>query len=184
MPRRFVEEENDDRQAVIAVIGEEERPAAGGGLLRSSGTDQQAHQDAEVVAGDVDQVAFVDVLTSSQPSPTQAAALQVVGEGSLDDRGSFSHPRLADLGAKAVAVGVDGVPRLGIAVPTKERRALRLGDPRLPDPAIEILQPRTGVVALVATSSAGTASVGAMPTSAKFAAAPAAYLRASSCRRR
>ena len=132
----------------MAIIDEQERPT-GGGLLRSSGADQQAHQDAEVVAGDVDQVAFVDVLTSSQPSPTQAAALQVVGEGSLDDLGSFSHPRLADLGAKAVAVGVDGVPRLGIAVPTKERRAPRLGDPRLPDAAVEILQHRTGVIALV-----------------------------------
>jgi hypothetical protein len=34
--------------------GEQERPAAGGGLLRSSGADKQAHQDAEIVAGDVD----------------------------------------------------------------------------------------------------------------------------------
>src|SRR5512132_3077762 len=32
-----------------------------------------------------------------------------------------------------VAVGVDGIPGLGIAAPAKERRALRFGDPRLPD---------------------------------------------------
>jgi hypothetical protein len=66
----------------------------------------------------------LDILAPAQPSSPHAAALQVVGEGSLDDLGPFSHPRLANLGAKAV--GIDGVPRLGIAVPTKERRVLRL----------------------------------------------------------
>jgi hypothetical protein len=61
-----------------------------------------AHQDAEVVAGDVDQVALVDVLPPSEPSSPHAAALQIVGERSFDDLGAAS------------------------TLPTAERRRLRL----------------------------------------------------------
>src|SRR5512133_4061054 len=126
------------------VTSRNTRPA-GGCLLWRSGADQQAHQDAEVVAGDVDQVALVDVLAPAQPSSPHAAALQIVGERSLGDLGAASHRCLTDGGAQAIAVGVDGVPRLGIAVPAQDRRALRLGDPRLPDAAGEVFQHRAGV---------------------------------------
>ena len=124
--------------------GDQKSSAAGGGLLRGAGADQGAHQDAEVVAGDVDQVALVDVLAPAQPGSPHAAALQVVSERSLDDLRPLPHALLADRRAQPVAVGVDGVPRLGIAVPAKERRALRLGDPRLPDAAVEILESSPG----------------------------------------
>jgi len=65
----------------------------------------------------------VDVLAPAQPSSPHAAALQVVSERSFDDLGAASHCRLADGGAQAIAVGVDGVPRLRIAVPAQDRRA-------------------------------------------------------------
>jgi hypothetical protein len=47
--------ENDDRQGVVVVINESGTPGRRyhGCLSRGSGTDQQAHQDAEVVAGEV-----------------------------------------------------------------------------------------------------------------------------------
>jgi hypothetical protein len=52
-----------------------------------------------LVAGNVNEVALVDVLAASEPAPPHAAALEGVGEGSLDDLGAFSHRRLADPGA-------------------------------------------------------------------------------------
>jgi hypothetical protein len=47
-----------------------------------------AHQQGEVVAGDVKQVSLVQVLAPAQPSPSHAAAIEVVGKGALDDLGA------------------------------------------------------------------------------------------------
>src|SRR3954464_9788359 len=60
-------------------------PAARHGFLRSSGPDQQAHQQPEIVPRDVDQIALVDVLPAPQPCPAHPTAVQDVSEGALDE---------------------------------------------------------------------------------------------------
>jgi hypothetical protein len=89
---------------VIAVSDEQERSAAGGGLFWSSGASEQAHQDAEVVAGDVDQVALVDVL----PPLSQVRRMPPRSRLWANDRSAISARR-----------------RIA-ALPTAERRRLRL----------------------------------------------------------
>ncbi len=42
----------------------------GNRLSRGSGPDQQSRQDAEIVAGDVNQIALVDILVSALPEFT------------------------------------------------------------------------------------------------------------------
>ena len=68
------------------------------GLARGAGADELAHQQREVVAGDVKQVSLVHVLAAPKPGPAHAAAIEVVGEGALDDLGAqlegfLGHPR-------------------------------------------------------------------------------------------
>jgi hypothetical protein len=58
-----------------------------------------AHQNAEVVAGDMDQVALVDVLAPSESAASHATAVERVSERSLDDLGPFLHCRFPDSGA-------------------------------------------------------------------------------------
>ena len=53
--------------------------------LSGSGPDQQPHQDAEVVAGDVDQISFVNIFASAQLGPPHPASVKIVGERPLDD---------------------------------------------------------------------------------------------------
>ena len=60
------------------------------GLARGAGADELAHQQREVVAGDVKQVSLVHVLAAPKPGPAHAAAIEVVGEGALDDLGASS----------------------------------------------------------------------------------------------
>src|SRR3712207_7198045 len=45
-------------------------------LAGRPGAGQQPHDEAEVVAGDVDQVALVQVLPAAQPGPAHAAAVE------------------------------------------------------------------------------------------------------------
>ena len=58
-----------------------------------------------------------------------AAALEIVVERALDDFGPFSHSRLADLGAKPVAVGVDRGACVLVTVPARETLAHPLAVP-------------------------------------------------------
>ena len=86
-------------------------------LSWSSGPDQQPHQDAEIVAGDVDQIALVNVFASAQPGPPHAASVEIMGEGPLDDFRPQPHCLLADPRTETGAVGIDRRPRLVVAVP-------------------------------------------------------------------
>src|SRR5207344_3505114 len=86
-------------------------------LSWSSGPDQQPHQDAEIVAGDMDQIALVDILAPAQPGPPHAASVEIMGEGSLDDFRPPSHRLLADRRTQASAVGIDRRARLVVAAP-------------------------------------------------------------------
>jgi len=49
------------------------------------------------VPGDVNQIAFVDIFASAQPSSAHAATVEVVGEGSLDDFRPPPHRLFANL---------------------------------------------------------------------------------------
>ena len=52
------------------------RRCAGQELPRGPGADQQAHDQAEIVAGDVHEIAFVQVLAAAQPSPAHPATVE------------------------------------------------------------------------------------------------------------
>ena len=69
------------------------------------------------MAGDVDQVALVNVFASAQPGPPHAASVEIMGEGSLDDFRPQPHRLLADPRTKADAVGIDRRPCLVVTVP-------------------------------------------------------------------
>src|SRR5207344_1018800 len=86
-------------------------------LSWSSRPDQQPHQDAEIVAGDVDQIALMDILAPAQPGPAHAASVEIMGKGSLDDFRPQPHRLLADPRTKTDAVGIDRHPRLVVTVP-------------------------------------------------------------------
>ena len=63
------------------------RRCAGQELPRRAGPDQEPHDQAEIVAGDVDEIALVQVLAAAQPSPAHAAAIEGEGEAALDQLG-------------------------------------------------------------------------------------------------
>src|SRR3954451_1935907 len=73
-------DENDQNGRVSGAIAGREQdqntPAACHGFLRGSGPDQQAHEQTEIVPGDMDQIALVDVLPAPQPCPAQATSIQ------------------------------------------------------------------------------------------------------------
>src|SRR4051812_47477952 len=76
-----VGDENRDESLVRAIAGREQNekaPAARHGFLRSSGPDEQAHEQPEIVPGDVDQIALVDILPAPQPRPAHPTAVQDV----------------------------------------------------------------------------------------------------------
>src|SRR3712207_9491711 len=80
-----------------AIAGREQdqqTPATRHGLFRGSGPDQQAHEQPEIVPGDMDQVALVDVPATTQPRSPHAAALQSVGKRAFDDLGRSEERRV------------------------------------------------------------------------------------------
>ncbi len=121
-------DENHDKDLVSTPsVGREpdnKAPAARGGFPRGSDPDQQAHQQPEIVPGDMDQVTLVDVLPASQPCPAHPAPVQDVSEGALDDLGPFAQGLLADLRAQPNAIVVNRPARLLISVPAAEALAL------------------------------------------------------------
>ena len=82
-----------------AIAGREQdqqTPAARHGLFRGSGPDQQAHEQPEIVPGDMDQIALVDILPAPQPRPAQTTSVQDVSEGALNQFRPLAHRLLAD----------------------------------------------------------------------------------------
>ena len=69
------------------VRSQQVRRCAGQELPWGAGTDQEPHDQAEIVAGDVDQIALVQVLAAAQPGPAHAAAVEGEGEAALDQLG-------------------------------------------------------------------------------------------------
>src|SRR5919205_670451 len=126
-------DENRDKDLVSTPSAGREQdkkaPAARGGFPRGSDPDQQAHQQPEIVPGNMDQITLVDVLPASQPCPAHPAPVQDVSEGALDHLGPFAQGLLADLGAQPDAIVIDCPARLLVPMPARETRALGFGDP-------------------------------------------------------
>src|SRR5208283_2720150 len=78
---------------------------------------QGAHQDAEVEPGDVNQIAFVDVLASAQPCATHAAAIEDMGEGPLVQFAAPAHRLATGPRFQPRPIGVDRAPRRLVAMP-------------------------------------------------------------------
>ena len=74
-----------ENQQSVGLQDEKEGDAGLCGLSGRPLTMEGAHQHPEVEAGDMDQIALVDVLTSAQPSSPHAAAIEDVGERPLDE---------------------------------------------------------------------------------------------------
>ncbi len=64
------------------------RRCAGRELPRGAGPDRQAHDQAEIVAGDMHAMALVQVLAAAQPGSTHAATIEDESEAALDQLGS------------------------------------------------------------------------------------------------
>src|SRR5512133_2825138 len=83
-----VDDENHENGPVSGTISGQEQdkktPATRHGLFRGPGPDQQAHQQPEIVPGDMDQIALVDILPAPQPRPAQATAVQDVRKRALN----------------------------------------------------------------------------------------------------
>jgi hypothetical protein len=56
-----------------------------GYLPRRAAPDQRAHQNAEVQPGDMNQIAFVEVLAPAQPGAAHSAAIEDMSEAALDN---------------------------------------------------------------------------------------------------
>ncbi len=87
------------RGRAIGQGNEQNRPFSScAGLFRGAGADQEAHQQSEIVAGDMEQIALVDVLSTAKPGLAYATAVEDVGERVFDDFGAqlerrLGHPR-------------------------------------------------------------------------------------------
>ncbi len=87
------------------------------GLARGAGADELAHQQREVVAGDVKQVSLVQVLAPAQPGPAHAAAIEGVGKGALDDLGAQLEGLAGERGLEPHAVVGDRPARRLVTAP-------------------------------------------------------------------
>src|SRR4051794_41886558 len=93
-------------------------------LPRGPGADQQAHDQPEVVAGDVHEVALLQVLPPPQPGAAHAAAVERQREAALDPL----RPELERLpghpGAEPGPVVVDRAAGFLVAAPAVDTGAL------------------------------------------------------------
>src|SRR5208337_1045948 len=120
------------------------------GLPWGALTVERAHQHAEVEAGDMDQVALVDILASAQPGAAHAAAIEDMGEAALDQFAAPAHRLAPDPRFQPRPIGVDCFPGHLVAMPAKIAVGrLGFGDARLPYAAVERLQLAARMISLV-----------------------------------
>ena len=103
--------------ALGGLDDEQERKSDIGGLPRRAGSKQSAHQNAEIVARDMNEISFMDVFTAAQPRAAHAAALQDMGEAAFDDLAAFADGFLADARLQPITVPIDRLARLVVAMP-------------------------------------------------------------------
>lgn len=109
-----------------------------------------SHQQAEIEAGHMKQVALLDVLASSEPDPAPAASpVQRMLEAPFDQfRPLFSHG-LSDHRRYPDAVVVHGASRLMVATPRVQTVAFGLSDSRPPWPTVQTFEDIPGEIAFV-----------------------------------
>ena len=76
-----------------------------------------AHRQAEIVAGDVQKIALLDILTTTQMSAPHAAPVQHMGKGALDDLGPQLEALFCDTRGQSRAIVGDCPARRIIATP-------------------------------------------------------------------
>src|SRR5512134_3581776 len=126
-----------------AIGGREPQPARrclGQERPRSTGTDQKTHDQPEVVAGDVEEVALAQVLPATQPGPAQATAIQDQGKAALAELGPELERLPGHPGPQPGTVVVDRPPCVVVTVPAVNACHLLLGDPALPGTVLQRLQ--------------------------------------------
>src|SRR5919107_37740 len=93
-----VDENHENGRVSGPITGraqDQKTPAPRDGLFRGSGPDQQAHEQPEIVPGDMDQIALVDILPAPQPRPAQTTPVQDVRKGALNQLRPLAHRLLA-----------------------------------------------------------------------------------------
>jgi hypothetical protein len=89
-------------------------------LSRCAASKQSPHQNAEIEAGNVDQVPLVQVLASAQSCAAHAATVKDVGEASFNDLATFAHSPASDGRFQARPVGIHRLLRRLVATPTQD----------------------------------------------------------------
>ena len=88
------DDENDEAGGGIDQPEEEATP--GGELLGRAGAESQPHHQPQIEAGDVDQVALLDVCPAAQVGPPETATIEGVREAALDPFGAQLQGFLGD----------------------------------------------------------------------------------------
>src|SRR3954452_6064905 len=87
-------DENRENGRVSGTIRGREQdknvPAPCDGLFRGSGPDQPAHEQPEILRGDMVQIALVDVPPAPQPRPVQTPPVQDVSKGAINEFRTFA----------------------------------------------------------------------------------------------
>src|SRR5689334_1630708 len=143
------EGEDGERGTAGGREDEQVRRDAGHELSRGAGTDQEARDQAEVVAGDVHEVALLQVLPPAQPGPAHPAAVEGQREAPLDQLGPELERLPGHPGAEPGPVVVDRPTGRLVAAPAVDAGALLLRDPALPGAVLQLPQPVARVVPLV-----------------------------------
>ena len=145
----------------------------GAGQERPRGTsaDQQAHDQAEIVAGNVRQMAPAQIVPPAQPGPAHPAPVEHRREAVLDQLRPELERLLGHAPAQPGAVVVHGPTGLLVTTPAVDAGASLLRDPALPGSAFQVLQPVTRVVAFVGDQLARILRGRAASTAARLVAA-------------
>ena len=94
------------------------------------------------MAGDVEQVSLVHILSPAQPGSSHAATIEVVGKAALDDLGAQLEGLAGDPGLEPRTVVGDRAPRRLITVPARKAGLLGRRDPDLPGTVVQSPQDR------------------------------------------
>jgi hypothetical protein len=82
--------------APAGVNDEYEGVCEAGHLLRCAGAEQGAHQNAQIVAGNMDEISLVDIFAAPQPCAAHATPIEDMSEAAFDDLTALAHGLLAD----------------------------------------------------------------------------------------
>ena len=86
---------------------------------RGSGAEQVAHQEPEIVSGDVDQVTLGDVVAPAQPGPPHATPVEHVRERPLAQHRPQQERDPGHAREQPGAIGVDRPPGVIVAAPVR-----------------------------------------------------------------